>query len=84
MLQKLKLMCILAHPDDELLGTGGILAYRALQDMPDEFHRKLWGTQTLCRVLSLVNGGRALEDDLFVGLRVNEYEDTSHEVPCYQ
>ena len=26
MLQKLRLMCVLAHPDDESLGTGGILA----------------------------------------------------------
>jgi len=26
MVDSLKLMCILAHPDDESLGTGGILA----------------------------------------------------------
>jgi LmbE family N-acetylglucosaminyl deacetylase len=58
--------------------------YQALQDLPDESHRKLWGTQTLYRVLSLVNGGRAVEDDLFAGLRVNESEDTTHEVPFYQ
>ncbi len=29
--QKLKLMCILAHPDDESLGTGGILAKYAAE-----------------------------------------------------
>ena len=29
--QPLKLMCILAHPDDESLGTGGILARYAAE-----------------------------------------------------
>ena len=28
MTNKLKLMCVLAHPDDESLGNGGILAKR--------------------------------------------------------
>src|SRR5258708_37731334 len=31
MTNKLKLMCILAHPDDESLGTGGILAKYAAE-----------------------------------------------------
>ena len=38
-------------------------------EMPEEHHKNLWGSQTFYRVLSLVNGGRALEDDLFAGLR---------------
>lgn len=33
MTQPLKLMCILAHPDDESLGTGGILAKYAAEDI---------------------------------------------------
>lgn len=43
--------------------------YQALEALPDEHHRKLWGTQTYYRAMSLVNGGRAVEDDLFAGLR---------------
>ena len=35
----------------------------------DEELRMLWGLQTFYRVFSLVNGGRALENDLFEGLR---------------
>ena len=35
----------------------------------EERHRTLWGTQRFSRVISLVNGGRALETDLFEGLR---------------
>ena len=31
MSKQLKLMCILAHPDDESLGTGGILAKYAAE-----------------------------------------------------
>ena len=31
-------------------------------------HRLLWGTQEFYRAFSLVNGGRASEDDLFAGL----------------
>lgn len=33
MANQLKLMCILAHPDDESLGTGGILAKYAAEDI---------------------------------------------------
>jgi hypothetical protein len=40
-----------------------------LRALPDEYHARLWTTQTFYRVMSLVNGGRALEDDLFAGLR---------------
>lgn len=44
--------------------------YHALQNLPEHHHRNLWGTQTFYRALSLVNGGREVEDDLFAGLRV--------------
>ena len=32
-------------------------------------HRRFWGEGTFYRALSLVNGGRAVEHDLFAGLR---------------
>ena len=44
-------------------------AYQMLRDLPDEHHHHLWGTQTFYRAFSLVNGGRAIEHDLFEGLR---------------
>ena len=43
--------------------------YGTLETLSDEHHRALWGTQEFIRVLSSVNGGRALEADLFEGLR---------------
>ena len=43
--------------------------YQALKNLPPEHHRQLWGQQTFYRAFSLVNSGRALEDDLFAGLR---------------
>ncbi len=43
--------------------------YQALKDLPPEHHRNLWGQQTFYRAFSLVNGGRAVESDLFAGLR---------------
>lgn len=43
--------------------------YEWLASLPADLHARLWGTQTLYRALSLVNGGRAIEDDLFAGLR---------------
>ena len=43
--------------------------YQALQRLPAEYHQALWGTQTFYRVYSLVDGGRAIERDLFEGLR---------------
>lgn len=36
---------------------------------PPEQHEALWGSETLYRVLSVVDGGRARETDLFEGLR---------------
>lgn len=43
--------------------------YESLKALPNEFHQNLWGMQTFYRAFSLVNGGRAVEDDLFTGLR---------------
>ena len=43
--------------------------YAALAHLPPARHERLWGSQGFYRALSLVNGGRAIEDDLFAGLR---------------
>ena len=43
--------------------------YQKLGDLPEEYHKGLWGTQEFYRVFSLVNGGRQRETDLFEGLR---------------
>lgn len=43
--------------------------YRPLAELPEEHHLGLWGTQEFYRVMSLVNGGRRRETDLFEGLR---------------
>ena len=43
--------------------------YRNLEQLSDEHHRALWGSQEFYRAFSLVNGGRELETDLFEGLR---------------
>lgn len=43
--------------------------YERLAALPDGLHARLWGRQTLYRALSFAGGGRALEDDLFAGLR---------------
>jgi LmbE family N-acetylglucosaminyl deacetylase len=40
-----------------------------LESLPPEVHQRLWCMHTLYRALSTVNGGRAIEDDLFAGLR---------------
>jgi LmbE family N-acetylglucosaminyl deacetylase len=40
----------------------------SLARLPAAQHRFLWGIQEYYRAFSLVNGGRAVEDDLFVGL----------------
>jgi LmbE family N-acetylglucosaminyl deacetylase len=51
-------------------------SYQLLRDLPDEHHQHLWGTQTFYRAFSLVNGGRAIERDLFEGLRRPADADT--------
>jgi LmbE family N-acetylglucosaminyl deacetylase len=43
--------------------------YSKLEALTEEQHRTLWGLQGYCRAVSLVNGGRKLETDLFEGLR---------------
>jgi hypothetical protein len=46
-----------------------IAIYAGLRDLNEQDHEKLWGTQHYYRAFSTVNGGRALETDLFEGLR---------------
>lgn len=43
--------------------------YAKLGELTEAEHRELWGDQRFYRVFSTVNGGRAIEDDLFTGLR---------------
>jgi LmbE family N-acetylglucosaminyl deacetylase len=49
--------------------------YCNLESLSEERHRALWGTQEFYRAFSLVNGGRALETDLFEGLRRRTGQD---------
>jgi LmbE family N-acetylglucosaminyl deacetylase len=46
-----------------------LAVYEGLQQLAPEQHEVLWGDQHFYRVLSLVNGGREPESDLFAGLR---------------
>jgi len=43
--------------------------YERLEELPEEHHQALWGSQEYYRVFSSVNSGRGLETDLFEGLR---------------
>lgn len=43
--------------------------YQKLEDLTEKDHQSLWGIQEFYRVFSTVNGGRAIETDLFEGLR---------------
>jgi LmbE family N-acetylglucosaminyl deacetylase len=43
--------------------------YGPLGHLSPDHHRGLWGVQEFYRAMSLVNGGRDREDDLFAGLR---------------
>ena len=43
--------------------------FKKLEALPAEQQQTLWGVQEFYRALSLVNGGRARETDLFEGLR---------------
>jgi LmbE family N-acetylglucosaminyl deacetylase len=44
-------------------------AYGKISQFTDEFQENLWNCQNYYRAMSLVNGGRAVERDLFEGLR---------------
>jgi LmbE family N-acetylglucosaminyl deacetylase len=46
--------------------------YQKLSDLSPEHHRSLWGSQEFYRAMSLVNGGRRLETDLFEGIRESD------------
>jgi LmbE family N-acetylglucosaminyl deacetylase len=46
-----------------------LVNFQLLEQQPAETHKQLWGHQTFYRLLSLVNGGRKVETDLFDGLR---------------
>lgn len=43
--------------------------YRNLESLSDREHEMLWGAQKLYRAMSLVNGGRRRETDIFEGVR---------------
>lgn len=43
--------------------------YEKLKSLPPEHHESLWGRQEFYRAMSVVNGGRRMETDLFEGLR---------------
>jgi hypothetical protein len=43
--------------------------YGVLATLSADEHKRLWGRPTYYRVFSRVNGGRAVEHDLFAGLR---------------
>jgi LmbE family N-acetylglucosaminyl deacetylase len=44
-------------------------AYSRLEQVPEQYQRAIWRQQSYYRAISLVNGGRAVERDLFAGLR---------------
>lgn len=43
--------------------------YQKLIDLPEEAHRRLWGSPVYYRAFSRVNGGSKAENDMFAGLR---------------
>jgi len=55
-------------------------AYGALADLTAEHHRALWGSQHYYRAMSLVNGGRLHETDLFEGIDTGATSDLAS--PC--
>jgi LmbE family N-acetylglucosaminyl deacetylase len=56
--------------------------YQSLLDLPEEIHKELWGNQTFYRALSLVNGGRKTEHDLFEG--INPSMEAYYDDPEFQ
>ena len=49
--------------------TSQLPAYSRLEHVPAQYKRVIWREQTFYRAFSMVNGGRAVERDLFDGLR---------------
>jgi LmbE family N-acetylglucosaminyl deacetylase len=49
--------------------TSQLPAYSRLEQVPEQYQNAIWRQQTYYRAFSLVNGGRAVERDLFEGLR---------------
>lgn len=47
--------------------------YQKLLDLPEEYHQNMWGAQTFYRAMSLVNSGRAVESDLFSGVKMEQH-----------
>jgi hypothetical protein len=49
--------------------TSQLPTYSALEQVPEQYQQAIWSEQHYYRAYSLVNGGRAIERDLFEGLR---------------
>jgi LmbE family N-acetylglucosaminyl deacetylase len=49
--------------------TSQLPSYSALEQVPEQYQQAIWSEQHYYRAYSLVNGGRAIERDLFEGLR---------------
>ena len=49
--------------------------YQALKNLSEENHRSLWGTQRFYRALSVANGGREQEEDLFAGIQAEDDDE---------
>jgi hypothetical protein len=49
--------------------TSQLPAYSRLEQIPEQYQQAIWREQSYYRAFSLVNGGRAVERDLFAGLR---------------
>jgi LmbE family N-acetylglucosaminyl deacetylase len=49
--------------------TSQLPAYSRLEQVPEQYQNVIWRQQTYYRAFSMVNGGRAIERDLFEGLR---------------
>jgi LmbE family N-acetylglucosaminyl deacetylase len=49
--------------------TSQLPAYSRLEQIPEQYQQAIWRECSYYRVFSLVNGGRAVEHDLFAGLR---------------
>jgi LmbE family N-acetylglucosaminyl deacetylase len=49
--------------------TSQLPAYSRLEQIPEQYQRVIWREASYYRAFSLVNGGRAIERDLFAGLR---------------